>query len=75
MFTSCIRGHHISKAFWTPTVGETLRCEMENDNATDPYAVAVLESENAITVGHVPRKISAASPICFFGKMEVVLSV
>ena len=62
MFASCIRGHHISKAFWTPTIGETLCCEKESGNAADPYAVAVvLSSEKATTVGHVQRKISAAS--------------
>ena len=62
VFASCIRGHHISKDFWTPTIGETLCCEKESGNAADPYAVAVvLSSEKATTVGHVPRKISAAS--------------
>ena len=49
VFASCIRGHHISKAFWTPTIGETLCCEKESGNAADPYAVAVvLSSEKAI---------------------------
>ena len=55
---SCVRGHHVSNVFWAPTVGETLRCERESEDAVDPYAVAVLE--NATIVGHVPRKISIA---------------
>ena len=55
---SCVRGHHVSKHFWTPTIGETLVCKREPENPTDAYAVAVLA--NSIVVGHVPRKISAA---------------
>ena len=55
---SCVRGHHVSKHFWTPTIGETLVCKQEPENLTDPYAVAVMA--NSIVVGHVPRKISAA---------------
>ena len=54
---SCVR-HHVSKHFWTPTIGETLVYKREPDNPTDVYAVAVMV--NSIVVGHVPRKISAA---------------
>ena len=54
---SCVRGHHVSKTFWSPTLGEELLCEHESGNPTDPYAVAVLN--NTVTVRHVPRKISA----------------
>ena len=58
---SCIRGHHVSKSFWTPTIGEVLSCEREEGNAFDPYAVAMLKTVNTrLVVGHVPRKISAA---------------
>ena len=57
-FESCVRGHHISKEFWSPTLGEELRCEREVDNTHDPYAVAVKKGQ--LIVGHVPRKISAA---------------
>ena len=55
---SCVRGHHVSKHFWTPTIGETFVCKREPENPTDAYAVAVVA--NSIVVGHVPRKISAA---------------
>ena len=37
-FGSCVRGHHVSKEFWTPNVGE-LSCQREEDNPNDPYAV------------------------------------
>lgn len=57
---SCIRGHHISQSFWTLRIDESLPCESEEGNTSDPYAVAVHESGNNRIVGHIPRKISAA---------------
>ena len=57
---SCIRGHHVSKSFWTSSIDETLSCEREEGNMYDPYAVSMFQSENARVVGHIPRKISAA---------------
>ena len=55
---SCVKGHHVSKLFWTLTIGETLICKREPENLTDAYAVAVMV--NSIVVDHVPRKISVA---------------
>ena len=55
-FTSCVRGYHVYKDIWNPTVGETLNCECEARNAQDPYAVCLRKDDN--TVGHVPRVIS-----------------
>ena len=55
---SCIRGHHVFKNIWTPTMGEQLPCRREIGNNNDRYVVARLR--NRTTVGHVPRKISAA---------------
>ena len=55
---SCVRGHHVSKMFWLPMLGEELLCERGSGNLTDPYAVAVLN--NTVTVRYVPQKISAA---------------
>uniref|UniRef100_A0A1X7V1H9 Ubiquitin-like protease family profile domain-containing protein n=1 Tax=Amphimedon queenslandica TaxID=400682 RepID=A0A1X7V1H9_AMPQE len=53
---SCIRGHHVSEPFWTPTIGEVLSCEREEDNVFDPYAVAMLKTVNTrLVVGHVSR--------------------
>ena len=62
-FSSCVRGHHVSKEFWTPNIGEELSCQREEGNPNDPYAVAV-KTEAGTVIGHVPRKISAAC--CLF---------
>ena len=56
--SSCVRGHHIYKSSWTPTLGEELDCRREADNSSDPYVVAVIRM--SAIVGYVPRRISAA---------------
>ncbi len=48
---SVVRGHHVYKRIWTPTVGEQLQLRPEED---DPRAVAVLK--HGVIVGHLPRK-------------------
>ena len=48
---SYVRGHHISKHFWTLTIKETLISKRGPEKATDPYAVAVMA--NSIMVGHI----------------------
>ena len=55
---SCVRGYHIYKDIWSPSVGESLICEREINNLEDPYAVAMMKEHSV--VGHIPRKISAA---------------
>lgn len=57
-FTSCVRGYHVYKTIWNPSVGDDFNCEREEGNTEDPYAVAVMYSGGI--VGHVPRVISAA---------------
>ncbi len=49
-----VRGHHVYKQIWTPTVGEKLKIRPEEDNERDPRDVAVLK--NGVIVGHLPRK-------------------
>ena len=51
---NCVRGYHIYKTIWSPTTG----CEQEEAIPEDPYAVAIVAE--GVTVGHVPRRISAA---------------
>ena len=51
-----IRGHHVYKEIWTPTLGEILSCRRETDNFHDRFAVAVMKGTDL--VGHVPKKIS-----------------
>ena len=55
---SCIRGHRVFKNIWTPAMGKQLPCRREIGNNKDWYTVAILR--DCTTVGHVPRKISAA---------------
>ena len=55
-YLSLIRGHHIYKDIFMPTIGKTQDCRREASNSHDPYAVATIE--NDIDVGHVPRNIS-----------------
>ena len=69
---SCVRGHHVYKAMWKPTLNEELNCYMymykEEDNPHDPYAVAVTKGDSKMVVGHGPRKISAACYLCLARK-------
>ena len=51
-----IRGHHVYKEIWTPSIGEVLRCEKEEGNSHDLYAVAMKKGDSI--VGHVPHAIS-----------------
>ena len=55
---NCIRGHHVFKNIWTPTLGKQLPCRREIGINKDRYAVAILRDRTM--GGHVPRKISAA---------------
>ena len=55
-FSSCVRGYHVYKDVWNPSVGETVNCEREGRNPEYPYAVAL--RKDGIIVGHVPRTIS-----------------
>ncbi len=49
-----VRRHHVYKRIWTSTVGEQLQLRPEEDNESDPGAVAVLK--HSVIVGHLPRK-------------------
>ena len=50
--SSCIRGFHVYKDWWTPTRGEILPLQPEPENAEDKNAVAVLKESRVI--GHIP---------------------
>ncbi len=58
IFDSVIRGYHVYKDIWTPHIGEVLDCQAEPGNIHDLYAV-VVKKPSGLTVGHVPRTISA----------------
>ena len=51
---SCVRGHHIYKDVWSPSLGKVLQCTCKLENTKDRYAVAVVR--RSTVVGHIPRK-------------------
>ena len=53
---SVVRGHHVYKDRWIPTMDETLQCLREEGNREDRFAVGVYKGPDI--VGHVPRNIS-----------------
>ena len=55
-FSSVIRGHHVYKEIFMPTIGKILQSRREPDNSYDNFVVAIIEDD--IVVGHVPRNIS-----------------
>ena len=46
-----IRGYHLYKDVWTPTIGEILECRAQPGNRFDRYSVSVLKDAGTI-VGH-----------------------
>ena len=62
-FTSVIRGHHIYKSVWTPTLGEKLNCREDNRKEAkqhDEYPIGTyLEAyTGSELVGYVPMELS-----------------
>jgi len=62
---SAVRGFHVYKDVWSPSIHEQLRTTQELGNPEDEYAVAVVKDDDSsssttgtITVGHVPKEIS-----------------
>ena len=53
---STVREYHVYKTHWSPSIGEELCCEIEEDNTFDRYAVAV--TKDGRVVGHVPRELA-----------------
>ena len=53
---SAVRGYHVYRDAWEPSVGEKLVARREFDNRFDKFVVKVLNSEE--TVGHLPREYS-----------------
>ena len=62
---TAIRGHHVYKQMWTPSLGEILKCKKDNRQEAldhDEYAVGVyslgFNDAEMMLVGHVPSKLS-----------------
>ena len=61
-----VKGYHVYKNIWKPTVNEELETEMEPDNVIDIFAVCV--RKNTSTVGHLPlgKNVKFAKMIFYF---------
>ena len=46
---SCVRGHHTSRTFWSPGIGEELLCKREG-NPKDQDAVALFDKNTGTVV-------------------------
>ena len=53
---SMVRGYHVYKDDWSPSVGDEFELEIEEPNRHDRYAVVIKVSGDI--VGHVPREFS-----------------
>ena len=49
---TCVKGYHVYKNIWKPTVSEKLETETESDNVMNKHAVCV--KKNTSIVGHLP---------------------
>ena len=45
---SCVVGHYVYKEVWRTVIEETLKTKPEFGNPHDPYAVAVVTSDDTI---------------------------
>ena len=59
--TTAVRGFHVYKDVWEPTISEVLSCEREIGNSHNTFAVAIKNSSEV--VGHVPRFLSSICSI------------
>ena len=55
-FNSFVRGHHVYKDIWIPTLREILVCKREPNNEKDPNAVAIISDGGVVS--HVPLNYS-----------------
>jgi isopropylmalate/homocitrate/citramalate synthase len=59
-FESSIQGYHVYKSIWTYEISEKLRCDREEINANDKFAVKLVRNDGnkEKCVGHVPIELS-----------------
>jgi hypothetical protein len=55
-FESSFQGYHVCKSIWTYEIGEKLRCDREENNPNDKFAVKLFRNDGnkEQCVGHVP---------------------
>ena len=56
VISSAVRGFHVYKDIWKPSIGDRLACEREFNDCFDKFAIRIVN--NGETVGHLPRKFS-----------------
>ena len=61
--TAAVRGFHVYKDVWEPTIGEVLLCKRDVGNRYDTFAVAIKRNDSSEVVGHVPRFLSSICSI------------
>jgi isopropylmalate/homocitrate/citramalate synthase len=69
-FESSIRGYHVYKSIWTYEISEKLRCDREENNANDNFAVKLVLNDG--NKEHVPIELSKV--LIFFLKEVAELS-
>ena len=71
---SYVKGYHVHKTLWNPSIGEYLSCERERDNPMDKYAVCV-KKKNKIA-GHLLLRKSGkfAKTIFYFLRADELSS-
>ena len=79
VFPCGLRGYHVYKEIWNPTVGEKMPCVFERNNPHDRYAIAVTKHLPgrlaSVTVGHLPREISRFTRFLLMRGAEVYVTV
>ena len=58
---SVVRGHHVYKRIWSPRTGQVLEASAETGNPEDRHAVALQQTGEGVTLGHMPREVSKVS--------------
>ena len=53
-FDSAVRGYHVYKVVWKPTIGEKLQADQELGNEADKFTMKVVQNNKI--VGHLPRE-------------------
>ena len=55
-FECSIQGYHVYKSIWTYEISEKLRCDREENNANDNFAVKLVRNDG--NKEHVPIELS-----------------
>ena len=53
-FDSAVRGYHVYKVVWKPTIGKKLQADQEFGNEANKFAMKVVKNNEI--VGHLPRE-------------------